>query len=327
MKIITDKSTFLSVIKKAAKIANGRAMMPIYNHVALSFDGKRCTLTASDSVRTYQEIFEAQGEPGQCTLEAVKLSRAVTNMKSGEIEITDKKIKQDRTNIKLESMSYDSFPIPDLEKSESCGIDSADLVHAISVISHALPVKDVRIMLNGVHLTKGYAVATDGMRMAYIESKYDGPDVIIPSETIRQFPEIDGAVSVSSNQLIIKGANAIFSTGLVDAKFPDWQRIIPKDFNINLKANSGDLLSAIKTAQIGADMVRFNITKDTAILKNEGAETECNVVSTGDIEIGFMTHFLIDAINAANSSDLDIKMGDGKACLINDFFIVMPVRL
>ena len=327
MKIITDKSTFLNVIKKAARIANGRAMMPIYNHVALSFDGKCCTLTASDSVRTYQEIFEAQGEPGQCTLEAVKLSKAVTNMKAGDIEITDKSIKQGRTNIKLESMSYDSFPIPDLEKSNDCGITANDIRHYISVVSHALPVKDVRIMLNGLHLTSGNAVATDGMRMAFVESKYEGLNIIIPAETIRQFPDIEGNVSVSDNQLIIKSANAIFSTGLIDAKFPDWQRIIPKDFDIEIKANSGDFLSAIKTAQIGGDMVRFNITKDNAVLKNDGAETECDVISTGDIEIGFMSNFLIDAIIAANCNELDIKMGIGKACIINDKFIVMPVRL
>ena len=327
MKIITDKSTFLNVIKKAARIANGRAMMPIYNHVALSFDGKCCTLTASDSVRTYQEIFEAQGEPGQCTLEAVKLAKAVTNMKAGDIEITNKNINQGRTNIKLEGMSYDSFPIPDLDISKDCGITADDLRQYISVVAHALPVKDVRIMLNGLHLTPGNAVATDGMRMAFIESKYEGDDIIIPAETIRQFPDIDGKVSVSSNQMIIKGDNAIFSTGLIDAKFPDWKRIIPSNFDIQIKANSGELLSAIKTAQIGGDMVKFNITKDTAVLKNEGAETECEVVSTGDIEIGFMSHFLIDAINSANCNELVIKMGSGKACIINDKFIVMPVRL
>lgn len=327
MKIITDKSTFLGVIKKAAKIANGRSSMVVYNHVAVSFDGKLCTLTASDSVRTYQEVFEASGDPGECTLEAIKLSKAVTNMKSGVIEITDKGIKQGKTNIKLESMSYDSYPIPDFETSTPCGINSNDIRHYIYAIAHALPVKDVRVMLNGMHLTDGYAVATDGMRMAYIESKYKGASIIIPSETIRQFPEIDGDVSVSLNQMIIKSDNAIFSTGLIDAKFPDWQRIIPKEFDVEISANSDDILGAIKTVQLGGDMVRLNISKDSAKITNDGAETECAIKSTGDIEIGFMSNFLIDAINAANSPELHIKVSPGKACVINEKFIVMPVKL
>lgn len=325
--ITVTKEDISKVMKKAAKIATGRSMMPIYNHLALKFDGHYLTITASDGTRTYVDKFAASGDPAEFTLEAVKFARAINGMKSGQIEITSKEIKQGRTSIKLESMPYDSFPVPDFEKAQPCGMTSSELFSVCSQIQHALPVKDVRIMLRGVHLTNGFAVATDGLRMAYLECNYEGQDVIIPAETVRTFPEIDGEVSVSANQIIITGQNSIFASSLVDAKYADWKRILPKTFDIELKAEKQDLIDAIKTAEIGGEMIKFTIDPEKAVLSNAGAETVCDVVATGNIEVGFMAQFLTDALNNCIENEITIKLGAGKACLINDNFIVMPVKL
>lgn len=327
MKIIAKKDVLLNVIKKASKIANGRSSLPVYNHVALSTDGSLCTVTASDSIRTYQEKFECSGEPGDCTLEAVKLNRAITSMKAGEIEISKGAIKQGKTNIKLESLPYDHFPVPNFDTAKSTGMHSSELFGISSMIAHAMPTKDVRPMLNGVHLTSGNAVACDGHRMAFTECSYQGEDIIIPAETVRTMPDIEGDISVSSQQMIIKNDSMIYATSLVDAKYPDWKRIIPSSFEVELKVDKALFIEAIKTVQIGGDVVKLEITKEAMSILNDGAQTECHVSADGEILVGFMAQYLLDAASQCIESDLIIKLGQAKACMINDSFIVMPVRI
>src|SRR6056297_3463307 len=161
MKLTTDKTTIAAAMKQAVKVANPKASIPVLSHVAIDFDGQNCTITANDSLRTYSATFPAEGEPGQCTIEADKLSRAVNGMKSGDIEITPTQIKQGRSKLKLESMPYDNFPQPDYDESEDAGISAESLSDAIRTVQHAMAMKDVRPMLNGVHLCEGHCVATD----------------------------------------------------------------------------------------------------------------------------------------------------------------------
>lgn len=327
MKIIVNRDSVLSAMKKASKIANGKGTIQIFSHVAIEFENGICTLTANDGTRTYSERFDAEGDPGNCTLESSKLLRALNGMKAGEVQITKGNINQGRTSIKLETMDFDMFPVPDYDKAESVGLSSSEMFACFSVVSHALPSKDIRAYLNGVHLTNGFCVATDGLRLAKTESSYNGPDIIIPSDSVKTMPDIVGDVMVSDNQMIIDGDNARYSTALVDAKFPDWRRILPKEFDLELTVKDYDILSALKTEQIGGDVVKIDVNKNLAVLSNSGAKTECEVISEGSLTVAFMAQYLIDAIGSCESETITMQMGVGKACLINDNFVVMPIRL
>src|SRR6056297_2756138 len=132
MKLIIEKNTIASVMKKAIKVANPKSMIPILKHVAIDFDGEKCTITANDTSRTYSEMFAAEGESGQWTIEADKLAKAVNGMKSGPVEITPEYVKQGRSKIKLESLKYSDFPQPDYEKAEDAGVTGEQLAGALA---------------------------------------------------------------------------------------------------------------------------------------------------------------------------------------------------
>ena len=126
MKIQTTKDVLAAATKRAAKVARSKSTIPVLSHVAVDFDGETVTITANDSIRTYSEKFPAQGEPGQCTIEADKLAKAAGGMKSGEIELTPTQIKQGRSKLKLESLRYADFPQPDYGAADDCGIHVVD---------------------------------------------------------------------------------------------------------------------------------------------------------------------------------------------------------
>lgn len=328
MKIITNKNTLNAAMKNASRIANPKSTMPILSHVAIDFDGETVTITANDSSRTYSERFAATGDAGQCTIEAAKLAKAVAGMKSGEIELTPDQIRQGRSKLKLESRNYADFPQPDYEDSTDTGITAQQLKAAIAAVGHALPTKDVRPMLNGVHLCEGFAVATDGLKLAYGELEYKGQAIIIPAETVRQIPDIDGKVSVSDRQIIIDGESCRFSSNLIEQKYPEWQRFIPKDFKWECSVNSGELIEALKTAQLGGESVRVEATNGEIVISNQNAETVVGAEFEGEFTGAYFAQYLIDAANAAGTDSLSFQVGSGRGeALINGHLLVMPVKL
>jgi DNA polymerase III beta subunit len=327
MKIIIEKSDISATMKRAAKVAPQKSTMPIFTHVALDFDGELLTITANDGVRTYSESVPATGDPGKCTIEAQKLARAVAGMKSGPIEITEGQIKQGRSKLKLGSMPFNDFPQPDYEYAKSTTLMSGQLSEAITIVAHAMPQKDVRPMLNGIHLTEGFAVATDGHRLAFWEIDYDGPDITIPADSVRQMPDMDGVVSVSDNQVIIDGNGARFSTNLQSGKYPDWRRVVQKEFGATATVNADDLLAALKTAQLGREIGRFEFTTDTLSVVNDNAEAACDLECDKEITTGFNYQYVIDAVMASGLPNVEIQINGMKSSLINGHFVLMPVRI
>lgn len=329
MKLITEKTNIAAAMKQAVKVANPKASLPILSHVAIDFDGQSCTITANDSLRTYSATFAATGEPGQCTIEADKLARAVNGMKSGDIEITPEQIKQGRSKLKLESRNYADFPQPDYDDADDAGITAEALSDAIRIVQHAMALKDVRPMLNGVHLCQGHAVATDGHRMAVVDLDYSGPDIIIPAESIKSIIDLTGVVKVSSRQIIIESESSRFSTNLIESKYPEWKRVVPKEFVATATLNAGDFLAAIKTVQLGGDQAKLTFTDGQLLIKNDKAEAAIDCQIDADAETGFNLQYLADAIQASGKAEIVMGIGSGArgSSLIDGRFTVMPVRI
>lgn len=327
MKIQTTKDVLAAATKRAAKVARAKSTIPVLSHVAVDFDGETVTITANDSIRTYSEKFPAQGEPGQCTIEADKLAKAANGMKSGEIELTPTQIKQGRSKIKLESLRYSDFPQPDYGAADDCGITGEQLADAIAFVAHAIPTKDVRHILNGVHLTNGFCVATDGHRLAFTELPYEGPDIIIPADSARQIGAMSGQVKVSDRQLVIDGDSSRFSTGLIEGKYVDWRRVVPKDLAQSVTFDCDAMIAELRTMALGGTLVKMTFADGQIAMVNEGAETAIDFEGQADLVIGYNIQYLIDALSTIGGGAVTMAIQEGRPCLINDNLIVMPVRL
>ena len=140
-------------------------------------------------------------------------------------------------------------------------------------------------------------------------------------------PDMDGGVSVSDNQMIIYGKGARFSTNLQSGKYPDWRRVIQKEFVATATINADDLIAALKTAQIGRENGRFEFTSDTLSVVNDNAEAACDVQCDKEITTGFNYQYVIDAVMASGLPDVEIQINQAKSSLINGNFVLMPVRI
>lgn len=218
--------------------------------------------------------------------------------------------------------------------------------------------QDVRYYLNGMSLETEEnvirTVATDGHRLALCRLNYEtalpARQVIIPRKGVleisRLISEDDKSlkVQIGANHLRIFSNDFIFTSKLVDGRFPDYRRVLPQNGDKEIVASKAVLKDAFSRAAILSNEkfrgVRLNLSSgELKITANnpeqEEAEEIVDVQYQGDdLEIGFNVAYLIDVLNSLGSDSVKVSLSDSNAsALIEDdaddsaLYVIMPMRL
>jgi DNA polymerase-3 subunit beta len=156
----------------------------------------------------------------------------------------------------------------------------------------------------------------------------------------------EGAVLLEfgSNHVRVHLGGIRFTSKLIDGRFPEYERVIPKDSDNELNADKSVLRGALQRTAILSNEkyrgIRLTIRDSGVVLQahnpdQEEAEEELEVEYSGDdIEIGFNVNYLLDAIGAVDGDSVKLSVVDSNSsCLIKDpknedcKFVVMPMRL
>jgi len=152
------------------------------------------------------------------------------------------------------------------------------------------------------------------------------------------------SVEVSQNHIRVSKDRVQFTSKLIDGKFPDYQRVIPKEGAHPVKTSKDILKQGLIRASILSNEkykgVRLVLQKDLlkAFAHNpeqEEAEEEIEINYKGDdIEIGFNVTYLLDALSAIKTQEVILSISDpNSSCLIlpdddtDCKYVVMPMRL
>jgi DNA polymerase-3 subunit beta len=156
--------------------------------------------------------------------------------------------------------------------------------------------------------------------------------------------EGDLGLELGGNHIRIHLDGIRFTSKLIDGRFPEYDRVIPKDTSNLLTADRQALKGALqRTAILSNEKYRGIrlIIKDSGMVlqahnpEQEEAEEELEVTYGGeDIEIGFNVNYLLDALGAISSEEVTLSVLDGNSsCLLRDpgddncKYVVMPMRL
>jgi DNA polymerase-3 subunit beta len=262
MKFTIEKEIIVNSLKLAANVADRKASMPILSFVKLSAarpeeETHKLAICASDLEMGFQVNLAAEiQEPGEICLPAKILHDVISNLPDGPVEfIVDAK---HAMSIRAASGFYsilgrapDDFPVfPDLTDINPMVIKASDLRSLISKVLYAVSTDPSRININGGYLRQDdppfIMVATDGHRMAKAVLNLDGETskncgldagVIIPRAGLREILHIldkslDKMASIGSIRnfflLRIPEDNITFHVQLIEAEFPDYNRVLPK---------------------------------------------------------------------------------------------------
>jgi len=367
MKFKTTKDQITDSLQSAASVAERRQTIPILANLKIYANNDRVEVTSTDleiQLKVTSEVERVEQE-GEITVSARKMSelcRSLPDKESLIFELTEGKLHVSSKNFKADfaTLSADDFPELEVgpEKLEF-KILSRDLKRLLNKTSFSMASQDVRYYLNGLLLEVKNgtfsSIATDGHRLAIARKKdneltTEDSKAIMPRKAVMELakilPDTEDEMSflLSDGSLVIKKENLVFSSKLIDGKFPDYEKVLPSGNESVLTIKKEVLQSALSRSSVLSNEkyrgVRLSISKDLLKLtannpEKEMAEEEIEVTFAGsEIEIGFNIGYLLDVLTNIDTEDVEILFyGDESSCLIREpdssqeSYVVMPMKL
>jgi len=358
----------LGALQSVAGIVERRHTLPILANVLLRKTGGSIEFTTSDLEIQVRTAADLAGDEGNfsTTVGARKLidilralpADQVVSLTAAQNKLT---LQGGKSRFTLQTLPADDFPL--VNESVDFGpvfaVPQKTLRELINQVHFAMAVHDIRYYLNGILFiaegTQLTLVATDGHRLALAQATLDSPvpnkqEVILPRKTVLELQRLlkDEATAIemrfAHNQARFAFSGMEFVTKLVEGKFPDYNRVIPKNHRNAVVTGRAPLLGALQRAAILTSEkfkgVRMNIEPGLLRIaasnaEQEEAREELEIDYAGDaIEIGFNVTYLIDALANMDQEMVKLELQDGSASALFTVpeqagfkYVVMPMRI
>ena len=369
MRVTLEKSAFLKALNHVQSVVERRNTIPILSNVMVQASANEIKLTATDlDLEIVESIAAEVLQPGSATMPAHMLYDIVRKLPDGAqlelIQTGDKgrvSILAARSKFALQSLPPEDFPdLSSGEFSNRFSLPAVDLRFLIERTRFAISTEETRYYLNGIyfHDVGGKhlrAVATDGHRLAQSqlalpEGASGMPGIIVPRKTVLELVKLlegeDGEVevSISSQKIRFSSGKLVLTSKLIDGTFPDYERVIPRNNDKILEADTKqfseavDRVSTISFEKSRAVKLALSAGKLSMVVNNPdsgSAEEEIHVTYDRDaMEIGFNSRYLLDVASQVKAETMRFEFADaGSPTVVRDpkdehsLFVLMPMRV
>ena len=368
MKFSIQRESILKPLQTITGVVERRQTLPVLSNLLLSVSNDGLSMTTTDLEVEMMARVPLQGaETGDITLPARKLVDICKALPEGaqiDIVYDEEKeratIKSGRSRFNLTTLPVSEFPnIEEVKGVFEFQVPQKVLKQLIDKTAFAMAQQDVRYYLNGLLLEVDSGmirtVATDGHRLAICEHKADvSPgekiQVILPRKGVMELARLLSdsdelvKVMVGNNHLSVVLKDYAFTSKLIDGKFPDYQRVIPRDSDKDVTADHELLRQAlVRTSILSNEKYRgIRLRLQDGLIQAqannpemEEAEEEIEVQYRGPkLEIGFNVSYLLDALNVIDTPNVTLALGDANSsCVMRPegqtacTYVIMPMRL
>ena len=366
MNININREQLLPTLNDLHGVVDARPGLPILANVLMNVSPQELRLTTTDmEVELSAAIAGEFGQSGEITVPARKFLDICRSLpEAAEISLA---VEDDRVNVSSGRSRFSllSLPAQEFPRVEPGVVDiSLSLPQNVfkSLLERtafAMARQDVRYYLNGLLLeaeaNQLRAVATDGHRLALCDVDIASPleekrQLIVPrkgvTELLRLLDDTQDELEIvmSGNHIRIVVGDLIFTSKLIDGKFPEYNRVIPQLAAQTVLAQRDVLKKSLSRASIlSTDKFRgVKITlegdKLRAHLHNpeqEQAEDEIDVEYSGEqVVVGFNVSYLLDAVSIIQTDKVRLSITSSKSgCLVlpeegdRCKYIVMPLMI
>ena len=364
MKFSAAREAILTPLQAVIGVVERRQTMPILANVLIAGKGDELQVTATDlEVELVAKTKVSLQQGGEITVPGRKLLdivRALPDQASVTISVEGEKaiVRSGKSRFTLTTLPASDFPtIEDIRAQQTLTVAQAALKRLLDKTHFSMAQQDVRYYLNGMLLEIAdkilRTVATDGHRLAYCETELENgagtAQVIVPRKGVLELQRLLGnegtvEVAVGTNHIRAQIGDLRFTSKLIDGRFPEYGRVIPANPPRQVRADRDVLRAALQRAAILSNEkyrgIRLAVKTNGLVLQShnpeqEEAEEELEVVYEGEeVEIGFNVNYLLDALAAVDSGEVQLGLTDANnSCLLtspavaSSKYVVMPMRL
>lgn len=366
MRFNISRDKLIKPLQTVGGVVEKRQTLPILSNILLQVSTDKLSMTGTDlEVELVASAPLENAIPGEITLPGRKfmdICKALPENASLELSVDGDKamLKAGKSRFTLSTLPASDYPATEAIKgTHQFELPQNQLKSLIDQTQFAMANQDVRYYLNGLllEIENGLIrmVATDGHRLAMSELTTDiaigdKRQVIIPRKGVLELARLLGSddsicgIQLNQNHVRITLGDTIFTSKLVDGRFPDYERVIPKGGDKVIHADRITLKEGLqRTAILSNEKYRgIRLTFKNATLvasvnnpEHEEAEDELPIDYQGaELEIGFNVTYLLDVLNVIKQDDVEITLSDANSsCLITGAgdsasrYVVMPMRL
>jgi DNA polymerase III subunit beta len=361
----------LGALQAVAGIVERRHTLPILANVLLRKTGGQIEFTTSDLEIQVRTSAELGGDAGNfsTTVGARKMIDILRTLPADQVvtltaNASKLTLQGGKSRFTLQTLPSEDFPLVNeaVDFGPVFSVPQKALKTLIDQVHFAMAVHDIRYYLNGIlFVAEGKTltlVATDGSRLALAQAQLENDipkqEVILPRKTVLELMRLlrddkDSAEATiemrfAGNQAKFSFSGMEFVTKLVEGKYPDYNRVIPKNHKNIITLGRQPLLASLQRAAILTSEkfkgVRLNIEPGALKIASSNAEQEeakeeLEIDYEGpSIEVGFNVTYLMDALGNIGQEMVRLEMHDGSSAALitvpeQDGFkyVVMPMRI
>ncbi|MEK8046699.1 DNA polymerase III subunit beta [Ideonella margarita] len=368
------QNNLLGALQAVAGIVERRHTLPILANVLVRKTGESIEFTTSDLEIQVRTTAQLGGDAGSfsTTVGARKLIDILRTLPGDQVvsltaNANKLTLQGGKSRFTLQTLPSEDFPLVNeaVDFGPAFSVPQKTLKMLIDQVHFAMAVHDIRYYLNGIlFVAEGKTltlVATDGSRLALaqaeLETDIPKQEVILPRKTVLELMRLlkdgkdakDGEADqiemrFAGNQAKFSFSGMEFVTKLVEGKYPDYNRVIPKNHKNIITLGRQALLSSLQRAAILTSEkfkgVRLNIDPGALRIASSNAEQEeakeeLEIDYDGpSIEIGFNVTYLMDALANIGEEMVRLEMHDGSSAALVTVpeqagfkYVVMPMRI
>lgn len=333
MKLQVTQENLSKALTTVARVANTRGTLPILANVLIKTTGGRISIAATNlDIAITQYAGAKVSQEGSITIPARLMQDFISSLPSGVInlELEDSKlhITTDQYNSTINGVSAEDFPVmPAIEGGSTITIQGSELKRALQQVAFAASGDEARPVLTGVflHSTEGklHIAATDSYRLAAKTLRETSEDIslLIPvsamQDVLRILGDYDGEVVITYNdqQVLFSIGDVELVARLIEGKYPDYWKLIPKTFANTATIKRTDLVNITKVSSLfaresaGSVKVAVDDSSNTISIRSIASQVGENTASatgtiTGDGDITVNSRYLLDALHAFSSENV-----------------------
>ena len=371
MQFDINRDLLLKSLNFVQGVVEKKNTLPILSNVLLNLKNNKLVIIATDlDIVFYDEISELKViEEGNTTTSANVLFDILRKIPTGtEINFTLKgenklSLKYRNSDFNLLCLPASNFPtFDDKFETEKIEIEKKRFLSLLNKTKISISNDDTRHYLNGIYLhatesnknTFLTGVATDSHRLSSSSIAVDNiksfTSIIIPRKTVFQLcsllDNVDEKlfIQTSSNKIKFSLGKINLISKVIDGKFPDYQKVVPKENTKTLTVSSKDFINSVeRVASVSIDRkegVKLELSQDKLKLSvnstnsGDGNEVVAAKYDGEDLAIGFNSKYLIDIASEIEDKNLTFSLKNSTSPVLvfdnsdkNSFYVIMPMKI
>ena len=362
MKLQVTQENLSKALGSVARVASTRGTLPILSNVLLrTIDGRLSIAATNLDIAITHVIGSKVSKEGSVTVPARLMQDFVSSLPSGviELKLDDQKlhITADKYASTINGISAEDYPVmPAIAEGKSWTVPAKLLKQTLQQVVTAASGDEARPVLTGVywhtHEGKLYMVATDSYRLAE-KSLINIPhevSLLIPAgslqELLRIISDTEDEVTVTHDdqQVLFTVGDVALVTRLIEGKYPDYRKLIPRSFASSAVLKKSDLTNITKisslfaresagsvTLQLDADNQQVSINSIASQIGENTANATAEVTNEGSITLN--SRYILDALHAFSGDSVEVSFnGKLEPCLLSDpgakdyLHVIMPLK-